>query len=68
MTAAGVLRPGTWVLYTRLIKRLLESEQSLYVVLVNFGDETEVGEVAFLLFGFLGQNVTFESVFSFDFS
>lgn len=47
---------------------LLKGEQGFYVAFVNFGDETEVGEVTFLLFGLLGQNVAFEGVFSFDFS
>ena len=47
---------------------LLQAQEFLNLLYVGFVNESEVGEVTFLFFGFLGQDVTFESVFSFDFS
>lgn len=45
---------------------LLDGEQGLYALFVYFGDESKVVEVALLLFGLLGQDVTVVSVTSFD--
>ena len=47
---------------------LLEAEEGFNVAFVHAGDETEVGEVAFLLLCLLGQDVALEGMFSLDFS
>ena len=47
---------------------LTHAQQSFYACIVHAVNQTEVGEVTFLLFGFLGQDVAFESVLSLDFS
>lgn len=47
---------------------LAKTEQRFYLTLVHVVNSTEVGEVAFLLLGFLCQDVAFESVLSLDFS
>jgi len=47
---------------------LLESEKLLHFVSIDFSNEAEVGEVAFLLFSLLSQDVTLKGMFSFDFS
>ena len=51
-----------------LSRGLLEAEESFHVGSVYASYQTEVGEVAFLLFGLFGQDVALESVFSLDFS
>ena len=47
---------------------LLEAEESFDVRSVDACYQTCVGEVAFLLFGLLGQDVALERMFSFDLS
>lgn len=47
---------------------LTHAQQSFYACIVHAVNQTEVGEVTFLLFGFLGQDVAFESVFALDLS
>lgn len=47
---------------------LLQTEKSFNVTFVNLADSAEVGEVAFLLLGFLSENVALVSVFSLDLS
>lgn len=47
---------------------LTHAQQSFYACIVHTVNQTEVGEVTFLLFGFLGQDVAFESVLSLNFS
>lgn len=49
-------------------QKLFEAEEFLNLLNVGFVNASEVGEVTFLFFCFLGQDMTFESVFSFDFS
>jgi len=46
----------------------LEGEKISYLVYVNAGYESGVSKVSLLLLGLLGQNMTFEGMFSFDFS
>lgn len=48
--------------------RLTQTEKSLYVTGIHSVNQAEVGEVSFLFFGFLGQDVAFESMLSLDLS
>ena len=45
-------------------RALLEAKKSLYTAFVSGVNDAEVGEVSFLLLSLLGENVTFESMFS----
>lgn len=47
---------------------LFEGQQCFNVVGVALGYQAEVGQVAFLLLGFFGQDVALVSMFSFDLS
>ena len=49
-------------------RALLEAKKSLYTAFVSGVNDAEVGEVSFLLLSLLGENVTFESMFSLDLS
>ena len=46
----------------------LHSEQSLNPLLVNIGNECDVGQISLLLLGFLCENVAFKSMLSLHFS
>ncbi len=56
------------ILNQRNFQNLPESQQFLDALFVGLVNGSEVSQVAFLLFGLLGENVAFESVFSLDFS
>ncbi len=47
---------------------LLEAEEGFNAFHVHAGNEAEVGEVAFLLLGLLGEDVALEGVFSLNLS
>lgn len=51
-----------------LPRGLFHTEESFYILFVDLGDEREVSQIAFLLFGLFGENVALESVFSLDLS
>jgi hypothetical protein len=47
---------------------LFHSQQQLNIVQIGFVNHAHVGKVPFLFGRFLGQNVTFERVFTLDFT
>jgi len=47
---------------------MLHGQHGLHVVQVSFVNRSPISEVTFLLGALLGQNVTFERMFSFNFS
>ena len=55
-------------LITVVIVKELHSEQSLNPLLVNIGNESDVGQISLLLLGLLCENVALKSMLSLHFS
>jgi hypothetical protein len=56
------------LIHSWLLLFLFQCKHFHNITLIGFVHKADVGKIAFLLGRFLGQDMTFESVFTFDFS